>query len=76
MKKDEFLVAFCELLQRDESVSESTRLFDLEEWDSLAYLNLMSFFAEHFGIRIEPNTLKECQNVADIINLANGKINA
>lgn len=74
MKKDEFLKELCEILQRDEPLSAQMALSDVDEWDSLAYLSVMSFFSQHFGIRLAPQSLKQCQSVQDVIKLANGAI--
>ena len=44
MKKDEFLVALEDILQREESCNENDKLEDYDEWDSLSKMALMAYY--------------------------------
>ena len=74
MTKSEFLVAFQDVLQRDEPVKETDVLEDYEEWDSLSKMAVMAYFKKHFSIVIGLDQLGKLQTVADIIALAEDKI--
>lgn len=74
MTKSEFLVAFQDVLQRDEPVKETDVLAEFEEWDSLSKMAVMAYFKKHFSIVIGLDQLGKLQTVADIIALAEDKI--
>ena len=76
MNKEEFLVEFKEMLQREEPVKETDKLDDYEEWDSLSKMALIAFFNKVFAIRLSLNTFKPggVLTVSDIIRLAGDKI--
>ncbi|ANV98006.1 acyl carrier protein [Helicobacter enhydrae] len=70
MKKQEFLLALQDALQRDEALEENMKLNELEEWDSLAIVSLIALYDQLFAIQVTGNTLRECQSVSDLIALA------
>ena len=74
MTKSEFLIAFQDVLQRDDPVEETTVLADLDEWDSLSKMATMAYFKGHFGIAITLDTLGKLEKVSDLINLAGENI--
>ncbi|RDU66512.1 acyl carrier protein [Helicobacter didelphidarum] len=74
MTKQAFLESLKDALQRDEDLSEDMALEDIEEWDSLSIISLISLYDSLFGITLSGNTLKNCKGVSDLIKLANGKI--
>lgn len=74
MTKEEFLVEFQEMLQRDDPVEAETPLASLEEWDSLARMVLIAFFDKTFGQRVTFDAFKPCRTVADLMDLAQGAI--
>ena len=69
MKKDELLEKIKDAIQRDESLHIDMKLCDIEEWDSLAIISLITLY-DDFGIHLNGNTLKSCKSVGDLINLA------
>lgn len=74
MTKSEFLIAFQDVLQRDEPVMETDVLDEFEEWDSLSKMAVMAYFKKNFSINISLDQLGKLQTVADIIALAGDKI--
>ena len=74
MTKSEFLIAFQDVLQRDEPVMATDVLDEFEEWDSLSKMAVMAYFKKHFSIVIGLDQLGKLQTVADIIALAGDKI--
>lgn len=74
MTKSEFLIAFQDVLQRDDPVAEMDKLAEFEEWDSLSKMATMAFFKKHFDIVITLDALGKFETVADLIELAGGKI--
>ena len=74
MTKSEFLIAFQDVLQRDEPVMATDVLDEFEEWDSLSKMAVMAYFKKNFSINISLDQLGKLQTVADIIALAGDKI--
>lgn len=74
MKKEEFLEAFEDVLQREEACAETDELDSYEEWDSLSKMAVMAYFDKNFGIKITLQQLKDFKTVSDLIKLAGDKI--
>ncbi|WP_419773859.1 acyl carrier protein [Halarcobacter sp.] len=69
MTKQELLEEIKEVLQRDEELSLDMNLTDIEEWDSLATISIISLYDELFSKIINGDTLKSCNSVNDLIEL-------
>ena len=74
MTKQEFLVELEDILQREEPCSEFDSLEDYEEWDSLSKMSLMAYYDKNFGVKVALDSFKGLKSVADLIALAEGKI--
>ena len=74
MKKEEFLTALEDVLQREEPCAEGDNLADYDEWDSLSKMAMMAYFDRNFGIKITLTQLGEFRTVADLMALAGDKI--
>jgi len=74
MDKKEFLEQVKEALQREEDLSESMALSDIEEWDSLAVLSMMSLFDQLFSVNVPIEQINKCSRVSDLMSLAGGMI--
>jgi acyl carrier protein len=70
MNKEQFLEELTEILQLDDQLNESVNIKDLEEWDSMAHLGVISLFDSEFSKSITNTELKEIEKVADLIALA------
>lgn len=74
MKKEEFLTALEDVLQREEPCGENDILEEYEEWDSLSKMAVMAYYDKNFGIKISLNEMKNFNSVQDLIALAGDKI--
>lgn len=74
MKKEQLLNEIQDMLQRDEVLELDMQLSDIDEWDSLAIISMISLYDELFGVIVKTNELKNCQSVNDLINLVADKI--
>ena len=74
MTKQEFLALLQDMLQCERELEAQTPLTDMEEWDSLAFMVLISFFDKNFGQRITFDMLKTCRTPEDLAMLSNGGI--
>ena len=70
MNREKFLEELTEVLQLENSVSETVKLNDLEEWDSMAHLGVIAMFDDEFSISITNEDLKSIETVSDLMNLA------
>ncbi|MET2852542.1 hypothetical protein ABXV24_11655 [Vibrio owensii] len=70
MNKEQFLTELTDVLQLEEMVNESTNLKELEEWDSMAHLGVISMFDIEFSKNITNAELKDVEAVSDLMVLA------
>ena len=69
MTKEALLECIKDAIQRDEDLRVDMKLSDIEEWDSLAIISLITLYSG-FGIHLNGDTLLSCQMVSDLIDLA------
>jgi acyl carrier protein len=69
VNKKEFLELLEETIDCEESLNENMNLEDIEEYDSIAILSLMSMYDE-MGIKVSPKDFEDLKNISDLINLA------
>jgi acyl carrier protein len=70
VNKEQFLTELTDVLQLEETVNESTNLKELEEWDSMAHLGVISMFDIEFSKNITNAELKDVEMVSDLMVLA------
>jgi acyl carrier protein len=69
--KLEFVRRFAEALNEDESsITEETRLADLQGWDSVGQLSAIALIDESFNRRVSVDALRKCETVGDLLKLA------
>jgi acyl carrier protein len=70
MNQQEFLRAFEQVLEMpDGSLEETSKLDDLESWDSVAMVTLMSMVEEKCGVQLSPRRIASCATVEDVYQL-------
>ena len=74
MTQAELLTHIQDALQRDDELTPEMKLEEIEEWDSLAIVSLISLYDTYFGISVTGNTLRECQKVDDLIAIVKDKL--
>ncbi len=68
MNRKEFMNALEDILMLDiDTLKESDRLADIENWDSLAHLSLLALFNTHFQKSISAQEIRSFKTVADIL---------
>ena len=61
---------FCESLCLDEqTVTDSTSYNNIEVWDSLKHLQMVSAFEEAFGIELDMDDIIAMENYAEVKNI-------
>ena len=72
MELQDFISKFAELLDVEEASSlvPETDFRDLEEWGSMATVNLIVFYDEMFGKTISNIEIRKCSSIADLYELS------
>ena len=70
MGQEEFVRALEEILEMDPgTLKDAAKLQDLEHWDSVAMVTLMSVVDEKCGVQLSPRRLAGCVTVSDVYQL-------
>lgn len=73
--KNSLLVIFRDVLDNDSIVLlRETTAEDVEEWDSLAHINIIVAIEKEFKIKFDLIDIKPLKNVGDLIDLIQRKI--
>ena len=73
MTADEFIKRLAELMDTSAALNMSTRLAQVEDWDSLSQVSFYSFCNATLNRRVAPDAIKSAQTVADLFKLAGGE---
>ncbi len=73
MTKDNFLELLAETIDTEMELEETTLLDEIDEYDSIAVLSLMSLYDE-LNVKVSPRDFENLKVVADLIELAGEKI--
>jgi len=74
MKRSELLEEIKDALQREQPIDESMQLSDIEEWDSLSTLAIISLYDRLFSKALKFNEINKVKTVSDLVNLASDKL--
>jgi acyl carrier protein len=74
MKQVEFLKLLQDLMQTEVELEEELKLEDLEEFDSLAILSLVSMY-DKLGVNVRPGDIADAVTVLDLIKMGENRIN-
>lgn len=68
---------FCDELDNDEIVlTDETTADDVEEWDSLSHVQLIVAIEKAFGIKFTSNEILGWNNVGELIDAIEKRLNA
>ena len=70
MNTEQFLDEIKNILQIQDTLTPQTYLFDLDEWDSLAMMNIVAFFTQKLNKKITVTELQKIDTVEQLIKLA------
>ena len=73
MSLEEFLEGIAEALDTENELTPETELEQIDEYDSIGVLSLMSYLDE-LGIKATPADFEKFRTVADLVALAGEKI--
>ena len=68
MTREDFITKLAELMDTDAQLTLSTKLADVEDWDSLSMVSFFSFCNTQ-GRRVTADEIKSAQTVEDLFKL-------
>lgn len=69
---NDFLIEIADILEVDQ-VQNDTKYKDLETWDSLAALSLLTYIADEFSVNLDENDLVSANTLEDLHSLVLNK---
>ena len=72
MTSEKFIKKLAEVMDTEVDLNLSTKLSDVEDWDSLSMVSFFSFCESQLGRRLTPEQIKSAQTVEDLFKLATG----
>jgi len=77
MNQQELIGLFAEALEVEESsLTPETRIADVEEWNSIGWLTIMSLVDEQLGVQIESKAIRGFTTVQEVIDYLGAKSGA
>lgn len=73
MTAEEFTKKLADIMDTETELKLSTKLADVEDWDSLSMVSFFSFCNSTLGKKLAPEQIKAAQTVEDLFKLANDK---
>jgi acyl carrier protein len=77
MKIEQFIVNFVDAIE-DESTTPlrpETKFRELESWDSLAALSIMSMIDDTYKVNLTPNEMRSVNTLSELFTLIETKTN-
>lgn len=72
MTAEEFIMKLAELMDTEAMLELSTKLADVEDWDSLSMVSFFSFCNSTLSRKVTPEQIKSAQTVKDLFKLVEG----
>jgi acyl carrier protein len=63
-----------ETFSSDYTVTAATSAEEVDEWDSISHIELITNIEQHFKIRLALGELQDLKNVGDMARLISGKL--
>lgn len=73
MNITDFLAQMLDVMQRDEDISPTDLLENIEEWDSMSAMAFMAYLERKHGKTENFTAIHACKTVQDLFNLTQGK---
>lgn len=72
MTAEEFIRELTELMDTEATLELSTKLADVEDWDSLSMVSFFSFCNTTLSRKVTPEQIKSARTVEDLFKLTEG----
>lgn len=66
--EQKFIAALKNAMEREDDINLTDEFRGYDEWDSLAYLEVIAMLDEDFGVEIETEDFKKLITVEDLIS--------
>ncbi len=73
MEIKDFIEKFIEQLEDVVELSPNTKFRDLEEWSSLAALNVLMMIDEEYGVALPADEMRKTNTIQELYNLVQSK---
>jgi acyl carrier protein len=73
MSKEAFMEDLANILEIDLLELNDDFVLDSDNWNSLSIVTAIVAIDEHFGLTVEGEKLRQCDNVGKLIQLIQGK---
>lgn len=70
---DKFIKLLGEAIEREDEIKMEDNFREYDEWNSLAYLSIIAFLDEQYGVQIEENEFKQLKTVQDMYDAVTKK---
>lgn len=70
---EKFIELFAEALEREDEIKMTDEFRNYEEWSSIAYLSVIAFMDDEYGIQIEEAEFKKLRTVQDLYDACTNK---
>lgn len=70
---EKFIKLLGEAIEREDEIRMEDNFREYEEWNSLAYLSIIAFMDEAYGVQIEEEDFKKLKTVQDMFNAVTRK---
>lgn len=70
---EKFIKLLGEAIEREDEIRMEDNFREYEEWNSLAYLSIIAFMDEAYGVQIEEEDFKKLKTVQDMFNAVTKK---
>lgn len=76
INNDSFIENFKEILDDpdQENISTKTVFKELDEWDSLTNLSLLTMIDSEFNVKLNADDIRNSNTIMDLVNLINSKL--
>lgn len=69
-----FIEKFSEQLEVDvNTLDNSTKYRELDEWASLAGLNVLAMIDEEYGVQLDPDEMRKTNTIQELFDLVQSK---
>ena len=75
MTPEEFVSKLADVMDTDAKLNLSTKLADVEDWDSLSHIRLIAALEKHFNLKFNFRELQDLNEVGDMVDLIAKKLN-
>ncbi len=74
MTRKEFIKQIQEALQREEALTEETKIQELREWDSLTAISIIALYDSLFSFQISHKDIDKFTVIKDMVDIVKDRL--